>query len=1031
MVRRRRGAGSAARVAGLVLVGLAAGSIRAAQPTYTRDNAPATPKVEGLALKGSVSQYGITWTFDKPARVGQFVNGDYYVLGPVTVASVDPPFETDARPLRPGEDPLKQLIVGGDNLEKYAPGFKKPWTKTIVCTYARNGSILNPPFREEDFGGPGMLAASCGGFDSRTKACQYDPRLSVRVPIRMKPGDALISSVSLQEGGRVMAVMPEGPFGSPPWVWKEHIRIMGHYDQFSPVKTTAVLTCLGEAVPPDAFRPSFADRHQQIRPARNLRRDLLPTLPRPASVPKLADWERVFERPWTDINYWSFDAPMENMPIGSGECTRAIGGATLLLCLDFTPQEKERLLIELVQLGIDTYGRCSAASWAPQGMSSCGRKWPIIFAGLMLGDQEMQSPATRFPQAVFGEDLETMRGRGWTGATALYTGPYGPKGYPGNPLRGAPCENLHPSRWTGDNERSRRSVSVTWVAEALAARLLRAEKTWNNEVFFDYVDRWMIEDDAEFVEAIQRARGEDFTAPQMRQQQALDPFVNDMWARYRGGAGPVHIGSSPVETSVQAPMTIGQNREFRLNGKPFLPVMLFAQAPEQVDDALSMGINTFVENGSTSSNREFLGKLREKGLHGILGPDAEIAGQANLLGWIHIDQPDKPTTVKEASIVLGDGTHCTGGKPIDMVDGDPHSGAYLDPVKGAEAAVFVPKETPAIHAIAITQAWAFRMAKDFEFSADGKPFFRVSVAEDGTRQEFKLPVPVVVRERVAFKVLESHPSFWDWCDIQEIELLDKDGRAVPLYTTRRAPVQTPEQVAGAHSWMRGAQTTAPVFLTLSPAFMKSADDWDQATKGRLYPEYVKQCEVVGVDIPPSKSCAVVADAVSELRALAGPDRPIIVWLDSAEDEGSVGTPTKAQEVRAAAWAAIIRGATGIGYRSVGRDGDLKSELKRLHEQITQLAPAIVAEPAQVEVEVSMGDGVPCHFKATQLEGVLYMFAQNLDAKGRAGKAAIHVEGLGAGTQVEVVDEGRVIVADKGQFTDEFRPLAVHIYKLMK
>ena len=57
---------------------------------YTKDKPPATPRLEDLELKGSVSQWGITWTFDKPARVGQFVNGDFYVVGPVTVVKIDP-----------------------------------------------------------------------------------------------------------------------------------------------------------------------------------------------------------------------------------------------------------------------------------------------------------------------------------------------------------------------------------------------------------------------------------------------------------------------------------------------------------------------------------------------------------------------------------------------------------------------------------------------------------------------------------------------------------------------------------------------------------------------------------------------------------------------------------------------------------------------------------------------------------------------------------------------------------------------------
>jgi len=49
---------------------------------YTKDNAPATPKLDVLPLKESVSEYGITWTFEKPTRVAQFINGDWYVVDP-------------------------------------------------------------------------------------------------------------------------------------------------------------------------------------------------------------------------------------------------------------------------------------------------------------------------------------------------------------------------------------------------------------------------------------------------------------------------------------------------------------------------------------------------------------------------------------------------------------------------------------------------------------------------------------------------------------------------------------------------------------------------------------------------------------------------------------------------------------------------------------------------------------------------------------------------------------------------------------
>ena len=57
---------------------------------YTKDNAPATPKLEDLPKQRSVTQYGITWTFEEEASVGRFITGDYYVVGPVTVVAIDP-----------------------------------------------------------------------------------------------------------------------------------------------------------------------------------------------------------------------------------------------------------------------------------------------------------------------------------------------------------------------------------------------------------------------------------------------------------------------------------------------------------------------------------------------------------------------------------------------------------------------------------------------------------------------------------------------------------------------------------------------------------------------------------------------------------------------------------------------------------------------------------------------------------------------------------------------------------------------------
>ena len=95
-----------------------------------------------------MTQYGITWTFAQPARVGQFVNGDYYVVGPVTVTALDP------KPLYGKDIPESEL----DPAEK----------RMAEGQRLRNGFMVNPPAKMEvaydsgtnNFFGPGS-SKSC------------------------------------------------------------------------------------------------------------------------------------------------------------------------------------------------------------------------------------------------------------------------------------------------------------------------------------------------------------------------------------------------------------------------------------------------------------------------------------------------------------------------------------------------------------------------------------------------------------------------------------------------------------------------------------------------------------------------------------------------------------------------------------------------------------------------------------------------------------------------------------------------------
>jgi hypothetical protein len=476
---------------------------------YTKDKAPATPKLEDLPLKDSVSQYGITWTFDKPARVGQFVSCDFYVAGPVTVEAITP-------------SPRYGSDVTNDELDSYEE--RKIKTGAITREeVVRNGSVLNPPPAQEV------------GYDSGVRN-YYRPSIAAKLPIAMKPGDSLVSTISLKLGEAY-----DFPY---------HAGGKRATGDNSPIKVAAMLSCIPAPQPPDAFRPAYCDGKQKIYLSRNLKRDLLAALPRPKSTPRSDTWVRVYQRPWVNTGFFGFDQPMENMPHYGQWVGQAASMAGLMLMLDFSPQEKEPLLIGMVQAGIDYWGAVKSGhpGWQGWGGHGSGRKFPIVFAGLLLGDEEMAGPTKALPKVNFGEDNQTAYGDCWTGAKVVFAGHSGIHADGSVPRRQwGPYEHLPPSQWNQDGMSStqseayrRANSSTSWMGQALVIHMLKAERQWNHDPFFDYCDRWMFEPDKEFRVAIGKA----FPKAEVKdsqgwaiQGQAWEPFVTEMWNLHRSDPG--------------------------------------------------------------------------------------------------------------------------------------------------------------------------------------------------------------------------------------------------------------------------------------------------------------------------------------------------------------------------------------------------------------------------------------------------------------------------------------------------------------
>ena len=233
---------------------------------------------------------------------------------------------------------------------------------------------------------------------------------------------------------------------------------------------------------------------------------------------------RLYERPWIDhMKTWLRVSPLENNPSYGREVSRAVGDGAVMLLLDIDPDKKEKLLIRYTQLGIDLFGLSeNGMHWQADGGHYSGRKYPILFAGLMLDNKDMLSVSD---SVNFQEDQQTYYGKSFWGHTVLWqmVVHHGPR---------QPFEEKDPATWDKMDRRSNGYRTCcnghSWIGIALAARYMNLIEDWNHDAFFDYCDRWM--DPADL--PIQSKRQGNHTWD----NKATDKWVTDMWLAYRNSA---------------------------------------------------------------------------------------------------------------------------------------------------------------------------------------------------------------------------------------------------------------------------------------------------------------------------------------------------------------------------------------------------------------------------------------------------------------------------------------------------------------
>ena len=474
----------------------------------------------GAVRQSQISQFGITWMFDKDYSVGQFANGDYWVVGPVTIIQIKPAsFEVNSRTIN------GSMVNPSPKL-----GIRQGYDSAMYGRYTRAGNF-----------DPSLNVARPNGRD-----------LSENNPLVLQPDSSLVSTVS----------MPKA-------------------DSSPQLKTAAVLTVLESPAPEGSFRPPYSGTDKTIRfNSSQLDYTLLVSLKPVPGVPSLTSVERYFERPWLDhIPGWMGRShhPLDNMEDYDRDiCTREGIGA-LMLHLNFTNQQKRTLFVRFVQVGLDNYGVIQDGGRENWRQDS-GRKFPILFAGLALNDPDMKSigeksgdyahtapygPGNPPPDIIrFEEDT-----------TAFYVTQvdvdmtHGPQW---NPDRRDAMrlpyekEDIGLPEWGKVRSYNRTIINKYWkttyrqvIGQAyggfvLAMHIMGVKDLWNHDVMFDFTDRYMQVE----VEVRQSSR-----------------FVESMWDTYRADYGPVWtmsptlsivaIGGSVIRTPEKATYTLGEKARIR------------------------------------------------------------------------------------------------------------------------------------------------------------------------------------------------------------------------------------------------------------------------------------------------------------------------------------------------------------------------------------------------------------------------------------------------------------------------------------
>ena len=303
------------------------------------------------------------------------------------------------------------------------------------------------------------------------------------------------------------------------------------------ILTVAVLTVLDETPDLGSFRPGYSGEDKTVKfniadlndsKLGNLSTIDFTSIPiEQGTGPHGSDdelyqsdtFERMVERLWLDFAHdtgGSYMHPQYNIQPDGGWIARQVGDIALILNSgNYSNTEKKKLLIGFVQVGIDEFSvhdevNFAWDTWLANGQVNPGRKFPILFAGMILNDYEMLNISDSGVEGVghgnpgylaFQEDEQTFYVTEENVNISNLPG-WDPVFNPGGAI--TPYSDLeiglpewgyrHAADIYYDNYdwyAAYKSSSMYWGGFVLAAHIMEMKDLWKHDALFDFMDRFV------------------------------------------------------------------------------------------------------------------------------------------------------------------------------------------------------------------------------------------------------------------------------------------------------------------------------------------------------------------------------------------------------------------------------------------------------------------------------------------------------------------------------------------------------------